>query len=190
MPPFLALWFRRLWPYLAAGLLVASALTALYYRGVRAGERRIQAQARADSVAHATAALRDSVQKVNALLEHAAATKPAVVARGATRTSARARVELVDATTARIDGILDTLPAPVISLIQADDAKIAADSAHMASLDSLPAAFAGERAAHAERDTLVDHQVQAESEGGGGTSIELLVAIAAVITAIVALFRH
>ncbi|MFL5912753.1 MAG: hypothetical protein ACJ768_19580 [Gaiellaceae bacterium] len=61
--------------------------------------------------------------------------RAAVATTAAAHQVARRRVELVDSTHARVDGILEQLPAPVVQLTLASDARIRADSVHIVRLE-------------------------------------------------------
>jgi hypothetical protein len=176
------------WGVVVAGIVLFGVGVHLYH----AGESKVQRVARADSTKAAVVVLDSAKAKLDTALAHAAATKPATIAIGKRRTAVRAAVTVVDSHTVKIAGVLDTVPAEVVALIKADDAKIAADSAHMAALDSIAPAVVVVELAHAGVDTALTHQINAgdSASGGHGTAVVVVLAVVGTLGALFALLHH
>jgi len=80
-------------------------------------------------------AIRNRDARIAAQRDTIDATRAAAAAALAEYSPARARVEIVDSSSAKIDGILAQLPPPVIHVLQAGDALHRADSAQVAQLE-------------------------------------------------------
>jgi hypothetical protein len=100
-----------------------------------------------------------------------AAARPATIATGVARAKARSAVVIpaaVPSAQAVIPGeasnlhlaVVDSLPAAIITLLNADDAKITADSIYIAAAESLTSTIPKLEAAHAALDTVLLHQIQ------------------------------
>jgi hypothetical protein len=176
------------WGAIVAGIVLFGVGVHLYH----AGERKVERLARADSTKAAVIVLDSAKAKLDTALAHAAATKPATIATGKRRTAVRAAVTVVDSHTVQIAGVLDTIPSEVVALIKADDAKIAADSVHMAATDSIPPAVVVVERAHAVVDTAMSHQINAGDSAGGGHGMAVVVVLAVVGTlgALFVLLHH
>jgi hypothetical protein len=177
------------WGAIVAGIVLFGVGVHIYH----AGERKVERVARADSTKAAVVVLDSAKVRLDTALARAEATRSAGVAAGHRRAAVRAAVAIVDSHTVRVAGVLDTVPAEVVALIKADDAKIAADSAHMAATDSIAPAVVVVERAHAGVDTALTHQINAgDSVGGGGhgAAVVVVLAVLGTLGALVALLHR
>ena len=152
--------------------LVAFALAAILAAGVRLvsyGEHReamrVATVARADTIRADVAVLRVAQAEENTALANLNAARPAMVAAGV----ARSLVVLSEAKDLHLTPA-DSLPAAIITLINADDAKITSDSIYIAAVESLKASIGPLETAHATLDTTLIHPLDVPSEPASSLS--------------------
>jgi hypothetical protein len=129
--------------------LTAAAVAGIYDHGKAVGEASVHRKALTDSVVKESLAHRVAVQQTDRTI---------AVAHTATRmadTNRTRRARLREA----VVGALDSLPAPVVKLIEADDALIRSDSIALVAAAHVETDFLAERGVAAELDTLRQHQV-------------------------------
>ena len=146
------------WVILLVLALIGASSYALYHHAEKVGERKVQRIARADTTKAAIGQLDTATAHLDTALARAAATRPATVSTGHRRQQLRQTVTIVDPRTVTIAGKLDTVPPALVELLQADDAKIRADSVHQVATDAIAPAVAVTELAHAAVDTALVHQ--------------------------------
>jgi len=180
----------KVYGWIVVGLAVVAAFWAYTVHVRRAEDRKIAAVARADTTKAAIVKLDTAQATLQVAVQHANATRAATITTGRTRTQVRSQVTVVDSATVKIGGTTDTVPPAIVSLIAADDAKIKADSVHMAATDSLIPAIKATETAHAVVDTALTHQIGDDISGGHGTAVVVLLAVVGTLGALVALLHH
>ena len=173
---------RAVWGWLLVIVLALASLAALYHHAEKVGERKVQRIARADTTKAAIVRLDTAKAHLETTLARAAATRPATVSTGHRRQQLREAVTIVDSQTVTIAGKVDTVPTALVELLQADDAKIRADSVHQAATDAIAPAVAVTELAHAAVDTALTHQITAGDVAEPSHGHPLAIALAVVGT--------
>jgi hypothetical protein len=159
---------RSLW---AKSWLVAIAIVAIVVAAARLvtyGEHReavrIATIARADTLRGDLATLRVAQTAQSTALAQLTLARPATIATGVARAKARSAVVIPAAIPSEASNlhlaVVDSLPAAIITLLNADDAKITADSIYIAAAESLTSTIPKLEAARAALDTVLLHQIQ------------------------------
>lgn len=155
----------------------AAAIFAIYHHGVAVGESAVHRKTLADSVVTESIAHQLTIEQTN---------RAATGAHFAVRVSDSGRVAR-NRLRETVIPLVESLPAPVVKLIETDDQQIRRDSVTIAVYQKLETSFQAERATAAELDTLRQHQVAlgtASSKGhntvwfAGGFAVAVLLTFA------------
>ena len=173
---------RSVWLIMLLGLSLAAGAAHVYH----AGERHQARAARAATTHEAIVNLDSAKTRLETVIARAAESRPLTVSTGHRRQQLRQAVSIDDSRTVTIEGKLDTVPAALVELLQADDVKIRADSVHQLATDAILPAIDVSELAHAEVDTALMHQVAAGdvAEPGGGHRVALVVAVLGTLGAV------
>ena len=166
------------WLVMLLGLSLAAGATHVYH----AGERHVARAVRAATTNAAIIRLDSSKAHLERVIARAAESRPATVSTGHRRQQLRQAVSIVDSRTLTIEGKVDTVPTAIVELLQADDAKIRADSVHQAATDAIPPAIAVTEFAHASVDSALVQQVVAGDAADGPHSHQVAIALAVIGT--------
>ena len=169
---------RRAWLLLLLGVVLAAGTAHVY----RAGERHVARAARAATTRAAIVHLDSTQVHLDSVLARAEATRPAAVSTGRRRQQLRQAVTIVDSQSLSIAGVVDTVPTALVALLLADDAKISADSLHLAATDSIPPAIAMTELAHAFVDSSLVQQLVSGDATDGGHAHPFAIALAVAST--------
>jgi len=155
--------------------IVLVAIVAAAARLVTYGEHReavrVATIARADTIRGDLATLRVAQTEHRTALAQLTLARPATIATGVARANARRAVVIpaaIPSAQAVIPGeashlhlaVVDSLPAAILLLLNADDAKITADSIYIAAAESLTSTIPKLETARAALDTVLLHQIQ------------------------------
>lgn len=179
----------KAWGWVLVIVLALASIAFVFH----AGESHVQKQARAAVTAKAVDVLVAKTAVLDTAQRAVVSAKGKSTATKVVRDKANLRVTIVSPDSVKVDGqavSADTAIAALVALVQADSAKIAADSVTMKVGDAREAAHMAVDTANADVRAAQANQIKAgDTEGGHGTAVVVVLAVVGGMLALLALFH-